>query len=130
MIKKSSQQEIEVRKNMRAGFGEVAIKHYFKKDEINAACRLCAQLTLAPGSSIGLHEHINEDEIFIIQAGRGVVVDGGKEMEVFAGDAILTGRGAAHAIKNTGNGDLLITAVILPYHQLSSCAKASAEQAE
>lgn len=117
MIKKSSQQDVEVRKNMRGGTGEVAIKHHLKKDEINAFCRLCAQLTLGPGSSIGSHEHIDEDEIFIIQQGRGVINDSGKETEVCAGDVILTGRGASHAIKNTGDSDFVITAVILPYHK-------------
>lgn len=100
---------------MRGGEGEVVIKHHLKKDEINATCRLCAQLTLGPGSSIGLHEHLQEDEIFIIQKGSGVVDDNGREEKVTAGDVILTGRGAKHAIKNTGDGDLVITAVILPY---------------
>ncbi len=103
---------------MRAGSGNVAIKYYLKKDEINAPCRLCAQLTLAPGSSIGLHEHIEEDEIFIIQEGCGIVDDNGREAQVCAGDVILTGRGAKHAIKNTGDRDLVITAVILPYRKV------------
>lgn len=96
MIKRSSEQVTEVRKDMRGGKGEVIIKHYFKKDEINAPCRLCAQLTLAPGTEIGLHEHNNEDEIFIIQQGRGVALEGGREVEVEAGDSILTGKGGAH----------------------------------
>lgn len=115
MIKKRSEQATEVRENMRGGPGEVKINHYFKKDEISAPSRLCAQLILAPGAGIGLHEHINEDEIFIIQQGKGIVVDDGKEVEVEAGDAILTGKGASHSIKNIGNNDLLITAIIIQY---------------
>lgn len=115
MIKKRSEQAIEVRKNMRGGSGEVQIRHHFKKEEINAPSRLCAQLTLVPGSGIGEHEHVNEDEIYIIQQGRGLVVDGGKEVEVEAGDAILTGKGASHSIRNIGDTDLLITAVIMLY---------------
>lgn len=115
MIKKSAQQNVEIRKNMREGEGSVAIKHHLKKDEINAPCRLCAQLTLLPGSSIGLHEHAQEDEIFIIQKGSGIVDDDGQEAKVTAGDVILTGRGAKHAIKNIGDSDLVITALILPY---------------
>ena len=116
MIKKITEQVTEVRKNMRGGPGEVSIRHYFKKDEMSAACRLCAQLELAPGAGIGLHEHINEDEVFIIQQGKGVLADNGKEIEVKAGDAILTGKGASHAITNTGSGTLLITAVIIQYN--------------
>ena len=66
MIKRKSEQETQVRKDMRGGTGEVTIRHYFKKDEINAASRLCAELRLLPGVSIGDHEHVNEDEVFII----------------------------------------------------------------
>ncbi|MCK5534492.1 cupin domain-containing protein [bacterium] len=116
MIKKAFEQETELRKNMRGGQGEITIKHHFKKDEINASCRLCAQLKIPPGAGIGLHEHNDEDEIFIIQQGKGIIVDNGKETEVGVGDAILTGKGAEHSIKNIGQDELLVTAVIIKYN--------------
>ena len=115
MVKKGSEQAREVRRNMRGGAGEVTIRHYFNKDEFGASCRLCAQLVIAPGAGIGLHQHNDEDEIFIIEQGRGVVVDGDKEVEVESGDSVLTGKGGAHSIKNTGDKDLLVTAIIIPY---------------
>jgi mannose-6-phosphate isomerase-like protein (cupin superfamily) len=115
MIKRRSEQVTEMRKNMRGGPGEVHIRHYLNREEINARCRLCAQLVLTPGSGIGLHQHTDEDEIFIIQQGKGVVTDGGKEVEVQSGDSILTGKGASHSIRNTGEEDLVITAVIMQY---------------
>lgn len=115
MIKKKPEQATEVRKNMRGGPGEVKIRHHLNKEEINAKCRLCAELILSPGSGIGEHQHVDEDEIFIIQRGRGIVVDAGKEFEVGAGDTILTGKGASHSIKNTGSEDLVVTAIIMQY---------------
>lgn len=115
MIKNKTQQKIEVRENMRGGEGKVAIRHHLNRDEINAKCRLCAELLLSPGAGIGLHEHVGEDEIFIIQQGKAVVSDEGKEVKVEAGDVILTGKGASHSIKNTGNVDLVVTAVIMQY---------------
>lgn len=115
MIKKRFEQLTEVRENMRGGPGQVLIRHYFKKDEVNAPCRLCAQLIIAPGAGIGAHEHINEDEIFIIQEGTGVAVDDGKEVQVETGDAILTGKGASHSITNTGEINLIVTAIIIQY---------------
>lgn len=117
MIKKKSQQTTEVRKNMRGGPGEVTIRHYLNKEEFNAPCRLCSELILPPGSGIGLHEHTHEDEIYIIQQGRGLLLDNGRESEVEAGDCILTGKGATHSIKNIGHQNLLITAVIIQYNQ-------------
>jgi mannose-6-phosphate isomerase-like protein (cupin superfamily) len=115
MIKRKAEQVIEVRKNMRGGAGEVTIRHCLNKEEIRAKCRLCAQLVLPPGAGIGPHHHDNEDEVFIIQQGQGVVTDSGKEMEVEAGDAVLTGKGDSHSIQNTGENDLVVTAIIMPY---------------
>jgi len=115
MIKRKTEQEIEVREGMRGGAGKVVIRHYFKPEEITAKTRLCAELTLPPGAGIGLHEHAEEDEVYLIQRGTGVMTDGGREITVEAGDAILTGKGASHSIRNTGSGDLLVTAVIMKY---------------
>jgi len=115
MVKKKSKQAVEIRSNMRGGPGDVHIRHHFRKEEINAPSRLCAELTLAPGAGIGEHEHVDEDEIYVIQRGKGMVADNGKEVEVEAGDAVLTGKGASHSIRNTGSEDLVVTAVIMKY---------------
>jgi mannose-6-phosphate isomerase-like protein (cupin superfamily) len=113
MIRRKDEQTAEIRKNMRGGPGEVMIKHYFRQEEINPHCRLCAQLTLAPGAGIGLHVHAREDEVFIIQQGRGIVQQDGRDIEVGVGDALVTGKGASHSIRNNGSEDLIVTAVII-----------------
>ena len=115
MIKKKHSRETETREHMRGGTGKVTVRHYLKPEEIRARTRLCAELVLPPGTSIGNHDHVNEDEIYIIQKGQGLMTDGGKEFSVEAGDAILTGQGASHSVKNTGAEDLVITAVIIQY---------------
>jgi mannose-6-phosphate isomerase-like protein (cupin superfamily) len=115
MLKKTEAQTVEVRKNMRGGPGEVTLRHYFKPEEMKARTRLCAELRLPPGAGIGIHEHSGEDEVYIIQKGQGTMTDGGKEVAVKAGDAILTGQGASHSICNTGSEDLVVTAVIMLY---------------
>ena len=100
---------------MRGGTGKITVRHYLKPEEIKARTRLCAELVIPPGASIGQHDHTDEDEIYLIQKGRGVMTDGGKEFEVGPGDAILTGQGASHSVRNTGAEDLIITAVIIKY---------------
>lgn len=115
MLKKKTDQEVEKRNAMRGGTGEVTVRHYFKPGEIKARTRLCAELVVPPDASIGVHDHIDEDEIYIIQKGQGVMTDGGKEFQISAGDAILTGQGASHSIKNTGSEDLVVTALIIKY---------------
>ena len=115
MIKKRTDQEVEKRRAMRGGTGEVTVRHFLKPEEITARTRLCAELLLPPGASIGPHDHVDEDEIYIIQKGQGLMTDGSKEFAVAPGDAVLTGRGASHSVKNTGAEDLIITAVIIKY---------------
>ncbi len=115
MIKKNSQRETETRENMRGGSGKVTVRHYLKPEEIKARTRLCAELILPPGAGIGAHDHVNEDEIYIIQKGKGMMTDGGREFAVEAGDTVLTGQGASHSIRNTGTEDLLVTAIIIKY---------------
>ena len=115
MLKKKNSQEIEKREAMRGGNGTVMVRHFLKPEEIRTRTRLCAELVLPPGASIGVHEHGDEDEIYLIQKGRGLMTDGGKEFEVATGDAIITGQGASHSIKNAGSDDLVVTAIIIKY---------------
>lgn len=115
MIRKATEMQVEVRKEMRGGNGEVEIRHIFSKDELTGRCRLLAKITLAPGCSIGLHEHVDEEEIYYIVKGTAQVTDSGVTTELSVGDAVLTGGGKSHSIENTGDGVLELVAVILLY---------------
>ena len=115
MIRKESAMDVITIDNMRDGEGTVTVKHMFKRDEFTANVRLCSTLTLPPGASIGKHEHLTEDEVYIITAGSGLLDDGSSETRVELGDAVLTGNGASHAIRNDGTTPLEITAVIICY---------------
>ena len=105
----------DVRKNMRGGSGEITITHYFTKDDFTASARLCAKMTVPPGASVGSHQHLTEDEVYIILSGEGELDDGNTTTQITAGDAILTGKGESHAVKNTGTEPLEIIAVIMCY---------------
>ena len=115
MIRRLEDREREIREKMRGGEGRVEILHIFKKDELKGKARLLAHLVLQKDCSIGYHKHDNEEEVFTITAGRGKVTDDGREYEVGPGDAILTGGGAGHSIRNAGDEPLQIIAVIPLY---------------
>lgn len=115
MLKKVEWQKKEVKQNMRGGTGAVTITHYFTQDEFGAKCRLCAELLLPPGASIGPHAHQDEDEVFIIQRGIATMTDNGREIHAGPGDAVITGKGGAHSIANNGAEELVVTAVIVQY---------------
>ena len=60
-----------------------------------------------PGSAIGYHLQ-EEDEIYYILSGRGVMTIDGTSFEVGPGAAILTRSGSSHGLKQTGSEDLVI----------------------
>ncbi len=103
----------EVREHMRGGDGEVIIKHILDDEQLNEKCRLYGEVTLAPGCSIGYHEHHGESETFYILSGTGEFNDNGETRTVNPGDITVTADGCGHALKNTGESDLVLMALIL-----------------
>ncbi len=115
MIKRRADMEKEIREKMRAGKGSVEILHIFRKEELKGKVRLFARLRLQKDCSIGYHPHDNEEEIFYILSGEGLVMEDGEVSRVGPGDAVLTGGGRGHSIENQGSEPLEILAAILPY---------------
>ena len=100
---------------MREGSGRVEILHIFKKEELKGKVRLFARLRLEKGCSIGYHNHEDEEEVFYVTQGKGTVTEDGEEHVVEAGDAILTGGGSGHSVRNESDQPLDLIAVILLY---------------
>lgn len=115
MIKREQDRFTEYKEQMRGGKGTVELSHLFSKGEFKGKARLCAQITLNPGCSIGEHTHDNEDEIYFFISGHGQVNDNGEIVQVGPGDSVLTGDGGFHSVENTGDQPLVLLAVILLY---------------
>ena len=70
-------------------------------------------MTLQPGASIGMHKHEVNEDTYIIVSGEGVFTDSeGKETPVKAGDITIARKGDQHALKNTGDVDLVFLDII------------------
>ncbi|GHT68041.1 hypothetical protein FACS1894110_14710 [Spirochaetia bacterium] len=114
MVIQRSEMRIEKREKVRDGEGTAAFTHLVDCEK-EKNVKLLAELTLPPGASIGYHRHDSETEYYFILSGSGSVNDNGAERAVKAGDAIITGNGASHSIKNTGAVPLVFHAVIVTY---------------
>ena len=115
MITRTGDMQTETRVNMRGGKGSVTLEHWFKPESFGAKVRLCTRMTLEPGASIGNHTHETEDEIYLVIAGAGRILENGEWVSIRAGDAILTGKGGTHGVENSGTEPLVIAAVIILY---------------
>lgn len=115
MIRTPDTMTTELRDQMRGGLGQVKVQHYLNPDDFGAKMRLCAKLTIPPGASIGEHAHVQEDEIYLILSGTGMIQEGAAYTRVHAGDVVLTGKGGKHAVVNDGSEPLVIAAIIVLY---------------
>jgi quercetin dioxygenase-like cupin family protein len=63
---------------------------------------------LKPGTSIGYHTHENNEEVYVILAGKGMMTINGEPHEVHAGDVILNKPYGSHGLANNSDTDLKI----------------------
>ena len=114
MVVHRNEMKVEEKERMRDGEGIVHITHLLDGSTQKNA-RMFAEVALNPGCSIGYHRHDSETEYYFIISGEGIVNDDGKEVQVKQGDAIVTGNGASHSIKNTGSIPMVFHAIVVTY---------------
>lgn len=113
MIRKPDECKVDYKENMRGGDGTVEITNFVTADELLGKGRLFAKIKLVPGAGIGYHMHEGESEIFNIIAGTAEYSDNGDIKTVTAGDVLVCPPGEGHSIKNIGDTDVLLTALII-----------------
>lgn len=113
MIKRERDLKVETIPNMRGGSGIAEIVRFLEGGEFHDKGRLFGKITLKPGVSIGLHQHVNDCEAFYILTGEGIYNDNGKEISIKSGDILYCEDGESHSIMNTGDRDLAFIALIL-----------------
>ncbi|WP_332448194.1 cupin domain-containing protein [Sphaerochaeta sp.] len=112
MIKKASEMHSTIKSQMRGGSGQVVMKAIADEGTVKH-CRLFSELRIEKGCSIGTHDHVNETEYYWITSGRGIVTEADGEKVVEAGDLVITGSGASHAIRNEEDEPLTFLALII-----------------
>ena len=60
------------------------------------------------GVSIGVHEHLNTEEIYYLVAGKGILTYDGVEYEMLPGDVSLCNMGHSHGFLATEDSVLIV----------------------
>ena len=112
MLIKHSELKSEFKENMREGKGTIELR---SPDSVLLPphCRLFAEIVIEPNTSIGLHEHSGETEIYYMLEGELRANDDGKEVVFKPGDVLFTGGGAKHSVENAGPGVARMVAIII-----------------
>ena len=70
--------------------------------------------TFEPGQEHRLHAHEGMDKLYHVLEGEGLFLLEGEELEMHAGEMLVAPDGVPHGIRNTGDGRLLVLAVLAP----------------
>jgi mannose-6-phosphate isomerase-like protein (cupin superfamily) len=68
-----------------------------------------------PGADIGVHTHaLNNQELYIIVSGEGLMLVDGEETRVGSGHVIMNRPGGTHALRNPGSKEIKLVVVEVP----------------
>ena len=67
-----------------------------------------------PGQEHALHTHEGQDKVYHVLHGEGLFLLDGREVPMEAGLMLVAPEGVPHGIRNTGDGRLVVLAVLAP----------------
>lgn len=95
------------------GEGIIDRTPFLQPDEFHGKGRVFALMRIPPGSSIGVHTHEGEQETIVILSGTGETLDNGEWLPIGPGDVAICPNGGQHGIRNKGDVDIEMIALIL-----------------
>jgi mannose-6-phosphate isomerase-like protein (cupin superfamily) len=90
------------------GKGSVKNASLYDAVDFSTNLRFIIYSELKPGTSIGYHTHENNEEVYVILEGRGIMTINGQTHEVRAGDVILNKPYGSHGLENSSDTVLKI----------------------
>lgn len=113
MVRHRSQMKSRVQHELRGGKGEVTFLDMMQPDESYGKMRVCSEISMEKGCSIGRHPHEVEAELFIVKQGIATIDDNGTIKKCGVGDVIYTGNGEFHSLMNEDEETLVVYAIVI-----------------
>jgi quercetin dioxygenase-like cupin family protein len=110
--------ELEALDNCHKGVGTLRHTSLFKGSDFNTNIRFMNYTILPPGTSIGEHKHGDNEELYIILEGQGIMTVDGETRAVSAGDVIVNKPFGTHGLSNNSDEDLKI--LVMEVYNLES----------
>lgn len=104
-----------VKSQAAGGKGELLSKFAFNRKSAlpQQHIKEMKYLVLLPGDSIGVHEHKNNEDCYLICSGKGLYIEtDGSEHIVTTGDMTICRAGQSHGLVNIGEVPLVFFAVL------------------
>ncbi|NQZ05808.1 MAG: cupin domain-containing protein [Algicola sp.] len=103
-------------KNSHGGVGTIDVQKVFRRKDFKGAWDFALRVVMPPNTSMGIHEHGQNEEMYIILSGEGLMTIEDKQHRVGKGDMILNSPGGSHGLFNDSEAEieLLIVQASLP----------------
>ncbi|WP_346837899.1 cupin domain-containing protein [Microbulbifer sp. SAOS-129_SWC] len=100
MIRNFLHCERETAEHSHGGEGAIEVQKVFRRADFSGAWDFALRVIMPPGSSMGLHEHGEDEEMYILLDGEGLMTTDGREQRVGRGDMVLNRPGGTHGLQN------------------------------
>lgn len=90
------------------GVGSLAFSRVFSCEDFISNIDFVDYAVIPPGSSIGYHQHKNNEELYLVLQGSGIMCVGNNKFVVKPGDLIVNPFYSAHSLENSGSLDIHI----------------------
>ena len=113
MIKNFLKTEKQQQESSHGGSGPVELFEIWEKANFQSNIDFIDRVVVPPGSNIGFHKHGNNEEMYVVLEGAGLMKIENEEIDVGKGDMILNPAGGSHGLTNNSNKniDLLVIQV-------------------
>ncbi len=108
MIKKNVLSTAKVMKNAHDGQGRIAFVRPFDAGDFETDIAFVDYVELPAGTSIGVHRHGENEEIYFVVEGAGTMTTNGERFSVATGDLIVNRRGWSHGLENSSDSVLRV----------------------
>lgn len=92
--------------NSHGGVGKIQIQKVFRREDLNGVWDFALRVIMPPSSSMGLHKHLDEEEMYIILNGQGVMTLESETKQVSKGGMILNKPFGEHGLVNNSDNEL------------------------
>jgi mannose-6-phosphate isomerase-like protein (cupin superfamily) len=106
MIKNYYTAEKQLQQASHGGKGPVDLYEIWGRKHFESSIDFLDRVVVPPNSSIGYHRHGNNEEMYILLEGEGLMTTDGKEVVVRKGDMILNPAGSHHGLLNNSTEDI------------------------
>jgi uncharacterized cupin superfamily protein len=93
------------------GEGKIFFNRVFSEEAFLGPWNFVDYAVLPPGASIGVHTHGENEELYLVLEGQGIMHLDGETLPVRAGSVILNRPGGTHGLRNDSEAPLKVFVV-------------------